>query len=261
MQLSFRNVISAAGLILAVFVLFTVFSNTPMVQKAYGQVGIGNTAPVMIISASAKNDPCEAPWASKSSFVVNIGSATTTALASATAGKVVYACSFKATVSGTTPTVVFKTGTQVSGACDTSTASISGTYAITSGTLVELLTPPLNSMQSITGGQICATTGGTGPSVQGLFTYVTMWSTAQPFSTSDVLPCFAVENTNDAPTVNVELDGEFGLGHAIKVLGALFLSLSHRTISQMSGIRQTGRTAPLSRQGLRLQVLSSYGHE
>lgn len=116
-------------------------------------------------------NPCQSGSVVKSSAVVNISSATTTALVTSVSGKITFVCGFYSTVVGTSPTLVFKTGTQVSAACDTSPVAITGTFAPTSGSVLNM-SHGATLFQSASGGQICATTGGTGPSVQGVIVFV-----------------------------------------------------------------------------------------
>lgn len=116
-------------------------------------------------------DACQNPTVKKASAVLNISTATTTALVSAVAGKVVYLCSFNFSTGGTAPTYTFKTGTQITTACDTSAASLTGAITPTSGTLLASVFTG-TQMQSISGGQLCLTTGGTTPTALGFITYV-----------------------------------------------------------------------------------------
>lgn len=121
--------------------------------------------------AVAAADPCQDSNVAKSSAVINIGAAATTKIVDAVAAKKIYACAFHLTLAGTTPTLVFKTGTHASADCDTAAASLSGTYAPTSG-LVLAMNGQGVLMTSITAGQLCGTTTGTGSSAQGILTYV-----------------------------------------------------------------------------------------
>jgi hypothetical protein len=129
------------------------------------------THPVYMAPASNLADACQNPGITKSSAVINIGAAATTKIVDAVAAKKIYVCSFHLTLAGTTPTLVFKTGTHGSADCDTSAASLSGTYAPTSG-LVLAQGGSGVLMTSITAGQVCGTTVGTGSSAQGILTYV-----------------------------------------------------------------------------------------
>lgn len=119
----------------------------------------------------AAADPCQSAAIPKSSAAINIGSATTTAVVAKATGKVTYVCSFNASIAGTSPTVLFKYGTQTTTPCDTGATSVSGTYAPTSGSVLALGTGSV-TMQTAVTTDLCITTAGTGPSVQGVLTYV-----------------------------------------------------------------------------------------
>lgn len=136
------------------------------VQLVAGSAAIGTTG-----ITAAGSDPCQNPSVPKSSAVINVGAAATTKIVDTSASTVVYACSFTATLAGTTPTVTFKTGTHGTNDCDTSTASLSGAFAPTTGSVISLGGGG-TLMKSIAGGQLCATTVGTGSSFQGLLSYV-----------------------------------------------------------------------------------------
>lgn len=137
--------------------------------------GSGNpndaTHPVYMAPATNLADVCQNPNVAKLSAVVNIGAAATTKIVDAVSGKVVYVCGFNLSLAGTTPTFTFKTGTHASADCDTSTASLSGTYAPVTGSLLGH-SGQGTVMQSIASGQLCGTTAGTGSSAQGVLTYV-----------------------------------------------------------------------------------------
>lgn len=127
--------------------------------------------PAPAIAAAYVADVCQSPAVAKSSAIINVGATTTTKIVDTSSTTVVYVCGFTATLAGTTPTVVFKTGTHGSADCDTSTASLTGTFAPVTGSVISLGGSG-TIMQSIAGGQICATTTGTGSSFQGVLTYV-----------------------------------------------------------------------------------------
>lgn len=134
------------------------------------------TVPAYVNSAGktvpfSSGDLCQNSNITKTTAVVNISSATTTALVPAVAGKTTYLCTFNASVVGTTPTLLFLTGTQTTTACDTAPVNLSGTIAIVSTTFVDI-DNVASSFISATGGQLCVTTGGTAPSVQGVIIYV-----------------------------------------------------------------------------------------
>lgn len=120
---------------------------------------------------SATTDPCMDSSGVKSSVVVNIGSATTTAVVAAVAGQSIYICQFDMTIGGTNATVQFKAGTQVTNPCDTGTVLLTGTYSPTSGN--EVSTSAASMLLKTTAGQqLCITSAGTGVNIQGLITYV-----------------------------------------------------------------------------------------
>ena len=163
------------GSVLAVMVaivfcaIFALMPNHMIQSNVYAQAGPTGSF-VLFPSGS---DPCQNPSIAKSFKVVNISTATTTELVAAVAGKAVYLCGLKATVAGTSPTILFVTGTKVSTACDTGAANQSGTYAITTGTLVELgLGGGVSLLTGASGGELCLTSGGTTPSIQGNLAYV-----------------------------------------------------------------------------------------
>lgn len=117
---------------------------------------------------------CSDPSAIIYSAAINVGAATTGLLvgipANTNFSTSIHVCSFVATLAGTTPTVKFVTGTQVTNPCDTNGATISGTFAPTSGNLIyagwggDLMVTAPNV-------QLCATTTGTGSSFQGVISY------------------------------------------------------------------------------------------
>jgi hypothetical protein len=148
--------------------LIATFSVLAFAGIAQAQAGPGVTVAIYTVGS----DYCQNPSIAKTSVAVNISSATTTELVAASAGKKVYLCKFNASVAGTAPTIIFKTGTKVSTACDTTPTSLTGTYAITTGTVLDLSGAPGVTMQSIVSGELCLTSGGTGPSIQGVAVYV-----------------------------------------------------------------------------------------
>lgn len=135
-----------------------------------GTAQVGPIASVQVYSSTS--DLCQNPSVAKSSVAVNISTATTTELVAAVASKHVWLCKLNVTVAGTSPTIVFKTGTKVSTACDTSPTSLSGTYAITSGSTFDVSATSGTPFESISGGEMCLTSGGTTPSIQGVAVYV-----------------------------------------------------------------------------------------
>lgn len=119
----------------------------------------------------AQGDPCQNPYVAKSSAVINVGAATTTKIVDTSGTTTIYVCGFVGSLAGTTPSVTFKTGTHGSADCDTSAATLSGTILPTSGSMISF-SGAGSFFKSIAGGQICATTAGTGSSFQGVMSYV-----------------------------------------------------------------------------------------
>lgn len=142
--------------------LLALFLSVP----AFAQVGPSES--VVIYNGTA--DPCAAAWIAKSSTAVNISTATTTQLAVSTGTQRVYACGFKATMMGTLPTALFVTGT--GSACGTGTVSVTGTYAPTAGSVLSPFVERTTNFISPAASQVCVTSGGTSPSIQGIFVYV-----------------------------------------------------------------------------------------
>lgn len=126
----------------------------------------GGSSPTVSYSLTAwvVGDPCLDKRIPKTKVAVAISTATTTELVASSPGRVVHVCGFDTTVGGTSPTLIFKTGTKVTTPCDTTPSSISGTYTPLVGNEINI--PNLDAMVSISGGEICITSGGT-PSIQG----------------------------------------------------------------------------------------------
>lgn len=121
--------------------------------------------------AAPAADPCQDPNVPKSFAVVNVGAATTTKLVDVSGTTSVYVCGFSASLAGTTPSVTFKSGTNVSTDCDTAPATLSGVILPTSGAMVYLAASG-TVLKTAAAKQLCATTVGTGSSLQGIITYV-----------------------------------------------------------------------------------------
>lgn len=119
--------------------------------------------------AAYAENVCTDTGANVISVAVNVGSATTAQLVAAQGNQPIHVCSITATIAGTTPTALFIYGTGTN--CATNNGNLSGTFAPTSGTLMSvgyggdlMVVPP--------GNELCVTTGGTTPSLQGILTYV-----------------------------------------------------------------------------------------
>lgn len=116
-------------------------------------------------------DPCADPAILKSSVAVNQGASATSALVAAVAGQTTYVCSFVASAVGTNPTMTFKTGTQVTTACDTGPVNLSGAIIPAAADGMVNIGVGHTNMSSAVAGQLCLTTGAT-TSIQGIMTYV-----------------------------------------------------------------------------------------
>lgn len=156
-----------SGVAIALAVLLTIGSlivSPPSVVRA-----VGPSATFLLYNSG---DPCSNPNVTKSFGVVNISTATTTELVAAVTGQAVYMCAFTVTVAGTAPSMLFKTGTKVSTACDTGPTSQSGTYLPPTSTFVKLDANGGTLLTGAVSGELCVTSGGTGPSIQGNLVYV-----------------------------------------------------------------------------------------
>lgn len=124
--------------------------------------------------SAAMADPCENPNVAKSSAVIAFSSATTSALVALSSGKVIYVCAFTISMtSGTTPTLLFKTGTQTTNPCDTGTVNLTGTMALPTSSGTFITVGAGHSMfQTPASFQLCITTAGTSPTGNGWITYV-----------------------------------------------------------------------------------------
>jgi hypothetical protein len=117
-------------------------------------------------------DVCANPSVAKSSAPVNIGAATTTKIVDVSGTTAIYVCGFSMSLAGTTPTFTFKSGTHGSADCDTTPATLSGTYAPTAGEMVRQQGPAGVALKTAASQQLCGTTTGTGSSAQGVLQYV-----------------------------------------------------------------------------------------
>ena len=152
-----------AGLLFVVGIA-VIMNNPPVAPQAMAQaVGIGGTSAVFQVNAA---DACMNPTIAKVSAVVNITTATTTALSPVVVGKAQYVCSVRASIAGA-QTFTFVTGTGTN--CGTGTVTTTGAIAATGATngAIDLLPNGMTSMISPKGGQVCITTTTTG-STQGI---------------------------------------------------------------------------------------------
>lgn len=124
-------------------------------------LGFGQASPAVSV------DPCFTNT-SKSSVVINIGSATTTQLVALVAGQKIYVCGYSATHAvGTAATYQFEYGTGSS--CGTGTTVLTG--AMIGGFFVSFADPG-TTFATPAGNALCMVTAGTGPSAQGVLTYI-----------------------------------------------------------------------------------------
>jgi hypothetical protein len=127
--------------------------------------------PALVVTQSPNVvDPCASSMVAKSSAVINVTSSATTKIVDTSASTTVYVCGFSATLSGTTPTAVFTSGTHVSADCDTNPVPKSGAFTPTAGTALHY-GPGSTLFKSAAGAHICVTTGATS-TLNGVMTYV-----------------------------------------------------------------------------------------
>ena len=156
---------SFTGLGLCVVLILSLFA-------VYAVAVPPNVVTVQTLPATA--DPCQDPTQSKSSAAINIGDQSTTKIVDAVASKVIYVCGYNATLTGTAPTVIFKSGawTTSGGDCAATATNLSGTFAPTSGSRIASHTQGV-VMKTASGKQLCAGTwGSTASSFQGVLSYI-----------------------------------------------------------------------------------------
>lgn len=122
-------------------------------------------------------DPCQNQNAAKQSVVINVSSATTTALVTVSGTTKVYVCGFSLTILGlatTGGTAQFESGTGV--ACASNAAVLTGSFlgANTAGASTPITSPPLSGSVTATpaANGLCLVTTGTAPSFQGIVTFI-----------------------------------------------------------------------------------------
>lgn len=137
--------------------------------------------PSLIVAAAppvvpGSTDPCQDLSQQKSSFPVNVASATTTQIVAASGSTVVYVCGYQlAAGAGTNPSAQFEYGT---GATCTSPTVLTG--AMATGVTVSTTAPgpiftagnDVTLFKSAAGATLCLVTGGTTPNFQGFVTFV-----------------------------------------------------------------------------------------
>jgi len=120
-------------------------------------------------NVAGSSDPCQSSSVTKSSVAINISSATTTQLVALSAGKVVYACGFTASGTGTTDTIQFEYGTGTT--CGTGTTALTGPIALAAAPNSSY-GPGSTVFATASANALCAVTGGTVTNVAGVLTYV-----------------------------------------------------------------------------------------
>ena len=116
-------------------------------------------------------DPCLNHNTVKSSAAISISTATTTSLVAASGTKKIYVCDVAVTMSGTSPTATFITGTTTTTACDTGPSNLTG--AMTPSATVGNMKLGYGGtvMKTAAGGALCVTSAAT-TAIYGLVTYV-----------------------------------------------------------------------------------------
>ncbi len=134
--------------------------------------------PSLVVAASITNiagasDPCQDVSAIKSSVAIAVSGAGTNQLVALSGSTVVYICGVSMTVSGTTtPSALLEYGTGAS--CGSGTTSLTGAYVGSTGTIPTIINYSGGStvMKTPSGNAVCIVTAGTGPSAQGVLSYV-----------------------------------------------------------------------------------------
>jgi len=124
---------------------------------------------VNVTGYTLTTDVCQNPIVPKSSLAVNIATATTTQLVALSTGETISVCGFSASLMGTTPSIEFENGTGTT--CGTGTTALTGTFAPTSGSFLHLGFGPVQFAAPVSNA-LCAVSGGTTPSIQGILVYV-----------------------------------------------------------------------------------------
>lgn len=144
-------------------------------QSTGGSGGQGGAATTPQFVSPVTTDPCQSSAASKSSVVINVATAVTTQLVAVSGSTVIYVCGFVVTVGSTVlpNTLQFEYGT--GGTCGAGTTVLTGALN-TAG----MLTGAINYggagesiFKTAAANALCVvSTVGTGPSIQGVVTYV-----------------------------------------------------------------------------------------
>ena len=100
-----------------------------------------------------------------------VSSATTTEIVAAVPSLTITVCGYLIQAGGTSPTLEWETGTKTTTACDTGTKALSGALAPVSGNIPGLGNQQTN-VAGASGGELCAVSGGTTPTLNGYVVYV-----------------------------------------------------------------------------------------
>lgn len=137
---------------------------------------VGPTQTSYFITAPVGSDPCENPSVPKASGSISVSSATTTNLVTAVSGDYVTVCKWQIYASGTSPTIQFEYGTDVSTACDTGATALMGALPVAT-TTTTINVPSGLTLRTPVSQELCLVTGGSSTlSYVGYFTY-----TQQPY--------------------------------------------------------------------------------
>lgn len=153
-------------------VVGAVYNSTPPTltngQTAALQLDSDGSLYANVREFTAVTDPCQSPWAAKSSVPVAISTATTTQLVALSGTTKVYVCGLNATV-GATTTIGLNYGTGAS--CGTGTTALTGVLAPATGTMINIGGGEATAVSSAAGNALCAVSTGTG-GINGVLTYV-----------------------------------------------------------------------------------------
>ena len=164
-----KNLKTIGVLVAVVAVVMTAMSLLLPTPHVYA---VGPTQTSYFITAPGGSDPCENPSVLKTSASVAVTTAATTNLVTAVAGDFVTVCKWQLSVVGTSPTVQFEYGTDVSTACDTGATALTGAMAIVTTTLFAATGTETTSLRTPVSQELCIVTGGTITGVEGYITYV-----------------------------------------------------------------------------------------
>lgn len=119
----------------------------------------------------SSGDPCQDPTVLKQNGEINVAASGITQLLSPPAdGASLYICGINFTLTGTTPGAFFLVGTGSN--CSTGAVDVTGTYAPTSGSFVNIAMGSATVLKGGAGDGFCIEMTGTSPAAGGSYTYV-----------------------------------------------------------------------------------------